>query len=154
MTTQQRSVVHNTFQIERRLAVAPSKVYSYWAVPELKAQWFKGPEGWEEGPYLLDLRVGGSERSSGSRDGGPVFRYEATFHEVVPDERIVSTYNMFMDDTLISVSTSTVELVPDGDGTRLTLTEQDAYLDGNENGADRTAGVTWHMDNLKALLDG
>jgi uncharacterized protein YndB with AHSA1/START domain len=153
MTTQQRSAVHNTFQVERGLAAPPSKVFTYWSVPELKAQWFKGPEGWDEGPYLLEFRVGGGERSSGSRDGGPVFRYEATVQEIVPDERIVSTYNMFMDDTLISVSTSTVELVPEGEGTRLTLTEQDVYLDGNENGADRGAGVAWQMDNLKALLE-
>lgn len=83
-----------------------------------------------------------------------MFRYEAEFQEIVPGERIVSTYNMFMDDTLISVSTSTVELAPDGEGTRLTLTEQDVYLDGNENGADRSAGVAWHMDNLQALLGG
>jgi uncharacterized protein YndB with AHSA1/START domain len=154
MTTGQRSVVHNTFQVERDLVAAPSKVFDHWAKPELKAQWFRGPEGWDEGPYLLEFRVGGSERSSGSRDGGPVFRYEATIQEIVPDERIVSTYNMYMDDTLISVSTSTVELLPEGEGTRLTLTEQDVYLDGNENGADRSAGVAWHMDNLKALLGG
>jgi uncharacterized protein YndB with AHSA1/START domain len=154
MTTQQRSTVHNTFQLERALAAPPSKVFTYWAQPQLKAQWFKGPEGWDEGPYLLEFRVGGSEQSSGSKNGGPTFRYEATFQEIVPDERIVSTYNMFMDDTLISVSTSTVELVGNGDGgTRLTLTEQDVYLDGNENGADREGGVAWQMDNLKALLD-
>ena len=48
----------------------------------------------------------------------------------MPDERIVYTYSMHLDQTLLSISVATVEFRAEGAGTRLVLTEQGAYLDG------------------------
>jgi len=50
----------------------------------------------------------------------------------------VYSYAMYADDTLISVSLATIEFAESGDGTKLTWTEQGAYLDGH-NGADASA---------------
>ena len=61
----------------------------------------------------------------------------------MPDQRIVTTYEMLMADTRISVSLATVELTPAG-GTRLVYTEQGAFLDGHDNPAEQnTAYSCW-----------
>ena len=48
----------------------------------------------------------------------------------MPNERIIYGYDMHLDDKRISVSLATVEFKPAGKGTRLTFTEQGAFLDG------------------------
>jgi uncharacterized protein YndB with AHSA1/START domain len=66
----------------------------------------------------------------------------------VPDQRIVYTYDMHMDDKRISVSLATIELEPAGKGTRLIFTEQGAFLDGYDIPADREHGTGGLLDNL------
>jgi uncharacterized protein YndB with AHSA1/START domain len=70
----------------------------------------------------------------------------------VPNERIVLTYDMHLDQTRISVSLLTLEFKPSGAGTRLMLTEQDAFLDGFDNVASREKGTRDLLDNLDAEL--
>ena len=45
-------------------------------------------------------------------------------------QRIVFTYDMWVDDRHLSTSLTTIALEPDGDGTRLTYTEQGVHFDG------------------------
>src|SRR2546429_5172061 len=123
----ERSVTHATFVIERSYPAAPGRVFAAWADPAAKKQWFGGPDT----PHELDFRVGGRERNAGGPPGGPVYSYEARYADIVPDERIVHTYEMFLDDTRISVSVATVEFHPEGTGTRLVYTEHGAFLDGH-----------------------
>ena len=61
---------------------------------------------------------------------------------------------MHLDDTRISVSLATLEFAPDGDGTRLTLTEQGAFLDGYDDDDQRKQGTEWLLDNLGKALEG
>jgi hypothetical protein len=48
---------------------------------------------------------------------------------------------MHADDRLISVSVASIEFAAEGDGTRLTLTEHGAFLDGQETPAQREHGT-------------
>jgi hypothetical protein len=59
---------------------------------------------------------------------------------------------MHLDDKRISVSLTTVELKPEGAGTRLILTEQDAFLDGYDNPAQREQGTRDLLDALAEEL--
>jgi uncharacterized protein YndB with AHSA1/START domain len=70
----------------------------------------------------------------------------------VPDERIVYAYEMALDDTRISVSLTTIELTPAGDGTRLVLTEQGAFLDSFDDPSLRETGMADLLDALGAHL--
>ena len=70
----------------------------------------------------------------------------------MPDERIVSTYEMHMDQTRISVSLATTEFKPDGEGTRLSDTEQGAFLDGHDQPNYREQGTKDLLDALGAEL--
>ena len=113
-----RSVTHATFVLERGYDASPARVFAAWADPAAKARWFAGPEEWGPDEFELDFRVGGREVSRGGPQGGPVHRYEARYQDIVADERIVYSYWMHMDETLISVSVATVELQAEGSGTR------------------------------------
>src|SRR5260370_10587681 len=147
-----RSVTHASFVIERHYQVPPSVVFAAWATPEAKRRWFVGPDEWEKSDHLLDFRVGGRERVSGGPPGGPVHHFNATYQDIVPNERIVSTYDMQLDQTRISVSLATVEFKPDGSGTRLIYTEQGAFLDAFDKPELREQGTRDLLDNLGKAL--
>jgi uncharacterized protein YndB with AHSA1/START domain len=147
-----RSVTHATFVVERSYAASPARVFNAWADPAAKRRWFGGPDEWERGEYALDFRVGGRERAGGGPKGGPVHRYDAIYWDIVPNERIVSTYEMHLDEQRISVSLATVELKPEGSGTRLVLTEHGAFLDGYDNPAQREQGTRELLDALGEAL--
>ncbi len=149
-----RSVVHDTFDIERRYRAAPSEVFAAWADPTAKAEWFAADDGgWHHTAFELDFRVGGSEHSSAlPPDGGEPHVYDARFLDVVDDHRIVYAYEMHLGETRISASLATVQIFADGDGTRLTYTEQGAFLDGHDTVADRHHGMGAVLDALGTAL--
>jgi uncharacterized protein YndB with AHSA1/START domain len=148
----ERSVEHGGFTIERAYDVPPARVFAAWADPAAKARWFKDQEGWLRAPHELDFRVGGRERASGGPAGGPVHEYRAIYWDIVQDERIVYTYEMLMNGTRVSVSLATIELRPDGRGTRLNLTEHGAFLDGLDSPARRAQGTGSLLDALAEAL--
>ncbi|MDQ3702622.1 MAG: SRPBCC domain-containing protein, partial [Chloroflexota bacterium] len=84
----------------------------------------------------------------GGPRGGPVHAYEAYYQDIVPGERIVLTYVMHLDGTRISVSLATIEFRSAGAGTRLTFTEQGAFLDGQDAPAQREQGTAELLDAL------
>jgi uncharacterized protein YndB with AHSA1/START domain len=151
-TTAERSVTHATFVLERVYPVAPQRVFRAFADPEAKKLWFGGPAEWN-GRGAMDFRVGGKEWDEGDVPGGPTTRFDATYYDIVPDERIVYCYEMHLDDARISVSVTTIELRTEGGGTRLVLTEQGAYLDGYDDAGAREHGTGELLDTLGRSLE-
>ena len=147
----ERSVAHATFVIERTYDAAPARVFNAWADPVAKARWF-GPGELTKGGHELDFRVGGREIYRGGPPGGAVYTFDACYQDIVPDERIVYTYDMHLDETRISVSLATVELKPAGAGTRLIFTEQGVFLDGHDTPAEREHGTRSLLEKLDAEL--
>ena len=141
-----RSVTHSTFVLDREYDAPPHRVFAAWSDPEAKAEWFGASD------FELDFRVGGREVNRGGPEGGPVFTYDARYQDIVDGERIVYTYDMLMDDTRISVSVTTVEFEPSGAGTRLTYTEQGAFLDGHDTPEQREEGTGTLFEKLAQAL--
>jgi uncharacterized protein YndB with AHSA1/START domain len=147
-----RSVEHVTFVVERTYGVAPARVFAAWADRGAKARWFGNREdGVAE--FELDFRVGGREFSRGTAPNGEAYTYEARYQDIVEDERIVYAYDMHIDGRRISVSLATVELGAEGDTTRLTYTEQGAFLDSLETAERRESGMGGLLDALGAELE-
>lgn len=148
----ERSVTHGTFTIERVYNAPQARVFAALSDPGEKKHWFHGPEEWGPDEYSMDFRVGGIEVSRVGPPGGPLIAFEARFEDIVPGERIVSTYVMSQDDKRISVSLATVQLQPEGSGTRLTFNESGAYLDGFDIPGMREQGTAEILDELGAYL--
>jgi uncharacterized protein YndB with AHSA1/START domain len=147
------SVVHATFRLERRYAAPVARVWRALTEPEAKAEWFAGPTAdWEPIERQMDVRVNGRERLKGRWKAGVVSTFEAVYHDVVPQQRLVYAYQMHLDDKKISVSLATVELIPAGNETRLTVTEQGAFLDGYDDAGARERGTGALLDALGAAL--
>ncbi len=146
----QRSTQHATFDIERVYDAPPERVFSAWADPAAKAQWFGPTESGNE--LALDFRVGGQEHFTDALPDGRVFGYDAQYQEIVPGQRIVYAYTVDFDQTRISASLVTVEIAPSGERTRLLYTEQAVYLDGGDTPADREHGTRLELDKLDVAL--
>ena len=145
----QRSITHATFTIERHYDATPARVFRAWADPAAKARWFGSHDNWKTSSYELDFRVGGRERLKISPvAGGVVHAFDGIYQDIVPDQRIIYSYDMHLDDRRISVSLATVELTADDSGTRLIFTEQAAFLDGQDNVAQRKEGTQSLLDGL------
>jgi uncharacterized protein YndB with AHSA1/START domain len=145
----EHSVLHSTFTLERNYPRNPGRVFAAWADPAAKARWFAGPDAEHE----LDFRVGGREIvHRPAREGHPDLRFETVYHDIVPDERIVYASALFSDDRAATISLTTVQFHAAGEGTRLLLTEQGAFLDGQEQPSWREQGTSAQLDALTSDL--
>jgi uncharacterized protein YndB with AHSA1/START domain len=143
-----RFVTHNTFVVERTYDVSPARVFAAWADPAAKTRWFQKPDE-------FDFRTGGRELNHGGPPGGPVYTFAAEYQEIVPDERIVYSYTLDLNETRISASITTVEFKPAGAGTQLIFTEQGVFLDGHDTPPQREQGTNDLLDKLgEVLMEG
>ena len=148
------TVAHDMFVIERIYPVPVTQVFGAWADPMLKARWFAGSADALGAGYDLDFRVGGREVNRAGPPGGPVYTYQSEFHDIVPEQRIIYTYEMYADETRISVSVATVQFRSRDATTQLVLTEQGVFLDGHDTAAQREEGTRILLDSLAAILNG
>jgi uncharacterized protein YndB with AHSA1/START domain len=149
------SIGHGSFTLERDYPVSRARVFAAWSNPEAKARWFIGPEGWSCLKREVDFREGGTEVLVGRFASGRETRYTARYHAIEPDVRLVFVYDMHLDKVHHSVSLASVELATLGGQTRLTFTEQVAFLDGTqaeEGTAARERGTALHLERLTQAL--
>jgi uncharacterized protein YndB with AHSA1/START domain len=146
----------DTFTIERTYDASPERVYHAWTDAAARAAWFVGPDGWKAKLRENDPRTGGRDVVIGIFSDGSEVTYDARHEDVVPNERMITSYHMYRDDVRISVSLSTVQFVPTGKGTRLVFTEHVVCMNGYEDpGAEgRAHGVGTHLDRLATYLAG
>jgi uncharacterized protein YndB with AHSA1/START domain len=149
----ERSAVHSTFTIERTYDRAPARVFAAWADPEIKSRWFGGGEDGAPAPIEMDFRVGGRESNRSEPGADFQFAFDGLYHDIVPDERIVFSYDLSLGGSLVSVSLATVELRATGSGTQLTYTEHGAFLDGLDDPALREQGTIGLLDELGRWLE-
>ena len=152
-----RSVTHASFTITRNWEADPARVFDAFAREENKRQWFARAPGGEVLEKNFDFREGGREILAGRHANGMVTRFDCIYRDIVaPGDgksgRIVYSYVMHLDGAKISVSHACIELVPDGAGTKLVLTEYGDYLDGYDDGGSREHGTNALMDRLGAFV--
>jgi len=148
-------ITNATFRIERVLNASPARVFGAYTSLEAKGAWFKAPSDVETLERTFDFRPGGQERWHARWPSGMTTDFQATYHDIVPNERIILVYDMYHNGDKLSVSLLTLELKAEGDKTRLIHTEQGSYLvGGREAVVSREHGTTWHIENLVALMDG
>ncbi|HEU0221266.1 MAG TPA: SRPBCC family protein [Paracoccaceae bacterium] len=148
----ERSTVHATITVERTYGAEPARVFRAWADPALRVQWDVPGEGWETVMHAQDFRVGGRERSIFGPKGAANIRSEGWYLDIVPERRIVSAGTMHEGDARISSTLCTVELLPEGEGARVLVTDQTAYFEGRDKPEWREGGWGTILDRLGAFL--
>ncbi|MEO6702469.1 MAG: SRPBCC family protein [Jatrophihabitantaceae bacterium] len=148
-----RTIVHDRFTIERSYPIAPSRIFKAFADPAAKVRWFGDPDIEAGAEHQIDFRVGGRESLRGQAPGGgPAFSYDALYHDIVDNQRIVYSYEIILDGKRLSVSVATLEFLAEGTATKLILTELGAYLDGLDTNAIREKGTHDVLDALGRYL--
>jgi len=150
-----RKTQHATIVIDRKFDAPVSRVFQAWSDIDAKSRWFVGPPGqWTLIKRTMDFRVGGRDHLSGKLPNGTSTIFDSVYHEIVPNERIVYSFDMHLDARHITVSLSTVEFARAGSGTRMTFTEQIVNLDDWEDadGRNRREGTSGQFDRLAEAL--
>jgi len=150
-----RSVTHGSFTLVRHWKHAPVRVFVAFAKEEAKRKWFAAGADILEKSF--DFREGGRETLSGRHANGMTSAFDCVYRDIVVPSggeagRIIYSYVMHLDGRKISVSQATIEIVPDGAGTKLVLTEHGDFLDGYDDASAREHGTNFLMDQLDKSL--
>ena len=151
-STIERSQTHATFVLERTYPVAVQAVWHALSDNAARDQWFGGAPQFDIGDKSHEFRIGGHGVEDGQWHGGPRSRFVSTYTDIVENQRIVFTYDMWVDDRHISTSLTTIALEPEPKGTRLTYTEQGVHFDGLDSPEGREEGTAGLLDALGAYL--
>ena len=148
----ERSEAHATFVIERTYPVAVEAVWHALSDNDARDQWFGGGPAFETREKSHDFRVGGHSVEEGRWHGGPQSLFRSTYTDILDRQRIVFTYDMWVDGRHLSTSLTTIALDDEGDGTHLTYTEQAVHFDGLDSVEGREEGTKGLLDQLGAYL--
>jgi uncharacterized protein YndB with AHSA1/START domain len=146
--TTQRSLAHAGFTLVRDYPVPVEDVWAAFAKEDQKKQWFGDGDAWSLREWRHEFRVGGHDIAEGQFHGGPRSRYEADYTDIVENNRIVTSYNMWIDGVHISTSVASFEFEAVDGGTRFTHTEHGIHLDGLDTGSRREEGTNGLLDAL------
>ena len=147
------TVKHDTIVVERNFKSSPERVFAAWADPNAHGLWKVPSDDWELADFENDFRVGGRERSCFGPKGDPRYCSDGSYLDIVPEARIVYVGTMHEGKMRISATLYTVELLADGTGTRLVLTDQSAFFDGRETPSERKSGWGKILDRLVAQMN-
>lgn len=150
--TTAHSQVHATFVIERTYPQPVEQVWFALSDNAARDGWFGAGEAFDVRDKSHDFRVGGRSTEEGQWHGGPQSLFESTYTDIVDHERIVFTYDMWVEGGHLSTSLTTIALERDGEGTRLTYTEQGVHFDGLDSVEGREQGTAGLLDQLGAYL--
>jgi uncharacterized protein YndB with AHSA1/START domain len=152
--TIERSQIHATFVVERSYPVPVSTVWHALSDNDERDQWFGGGAEFDAYEKSHDFRVNGHAVEEGQWHRGPRSRFVSTYTDIIDQQRMVFTYDMWVDDRHISTSLTTIVVEPEGDATRLTYTEQGVHFDGLDTVEGREEGTRGLLDNLGSFLAG
>ena len=152
-------VTHATFTIERSYKASPAKVFEALSPPALNSQWDSAHPQTQLLAVEIHDRQGGAPQL-GYRIGdtspfpGVSLTDDGIFQAIVPGSRIVTTSMMAIGGAPMSVSLTTFELIPNGQGTDLLCTNQVAFFENADGPVMREHGWRVLLDKLGEVIEG
>jgi uncharacterized protein YndB with AHSA1/START domain len=152
-----QSTIHNTFVIERSYPKLPERVFAAFADATKKRHWYAEGASHDVEQFEMEFRVGGAERlryrfKEGTPFKGLEIANEGSYHDIVPNRRIVMSYAMTFGAARISVTLVTLEFLPTPSGTDLICTHQGAFFEGSDGPQIREAGWRTQFEKLAGVL--
>jgi uncharacterized protein YndB with AHSA1/START domain len=146
MTSQE--LKHATLVFERICAAPIDRVFAAFANPVERANWGTPSETAAFIYDQVDFREGGVDVFRCGDKSSPQYRGVTTYHDIVPNERIISSEVVETQGRKLLISMSTTTFAPEGSGTKVIVTVQLTSLAGEDmlNGAK--FGHNASLDNL------
>lgn len=141
--------MHELLALNRTFAAPPKQVFAAFTNPKLLKQWW-APPGSRMRSAEINLQIGGSYRfgmwhpQKGEHYVGGVYR------EIVPYERLVFTWRWELPEMDIGASLVTIQLIPKGRYTELSLTQ--AKLPNKDAVFMHRQGWLGLLDSLEIFL--
>jgi uncharacterized protein YndB with AHSA1/START domain len=166
--------VTGSFTIPIDLPVSPAELWPLLAELPLRRTWVRMPGPSSTSTHDLDFRSGGSERLTNTFVSGDLreeLENRSVIYDIVPQRRIVSSYEAIVGGTLRWVALVTVDLAPggggfsggvvgtgDGGGTHLEWTEQYSFVqlstpDGVDDVKHLIGGTRLRLNGLVAAAE-
>lgn len=142
------STDHGTVVVERTLDAPVARVYAGFADPKVRASW-----GAPSDTAVLiydetDFRVGGRDVARCGAREDPRYRVETRYIDIVHERRVVWTETIHELDKRLAANITTLELVPEGQRTRLKATVQVTSFVGVGMIENTKAGHTGSLANM------
>jgi len=134
-----------TVTVERSIAASPEAVFDAWLEPDSARRWLFATEGGVMEKVEIDARVGG-RFAIWERRGADLAEHYGEYVEIDRPSRLAFDFWTSFGEERTRI---TIEIVPDGEGSRLTLTHEGVWADYEE----RTRhGWGMVLDNLAKVL--
>jgi uncharacterized protein YndB with AHSA1/START domain len=144
---------HGVFRLERDYPFKLEDLWRAFTDSEAKSAWFSAPpDHCASLEREIDIRPNGRESLTCHWNSGMTSEFRAIYHEVIRHRRLIFSYEMLLDDRKISVSLATIEMAAQGDGCKLTVTEQGAFFNGYHDNGSRERGTADLLDRMAASL--
>jgi len=140
----------NLLSLDRHFTAAPGFAFALWSHPSLVSAWW-GPEGHHLTTCEIDFRPGGNWRFDMTRDGES-HRIHGTYHQIVPQERLMFSYRFpeFGVQSIVSL-----RFTAEGQGTRMQFLQtgfpNEEHLTGHKGGWTSTLAI---LEDLLLRLNG
>jgi uncharacterized protein YndB with AHSA1/START domain len=149
---------HDTFAIERTYPRSAAIVFGVFSEPDKKRRWYADSEAHKTLSYSLDFRVGGQEELAaemlpGTPIAGARLRWSSRFVNIVPDERIVFSQVLDVNDNRISCALVTVALTPAPAGCHVAVTHQAVFFEGADGPEMRRMGWVALLDRAQQFVE-
>jgi uncharacterized protein YndB with AHSA1/START domain len=150
-------ITHDTFTIDNTYSSAPAQAFAAFAELEKKKRWYADSPMYEVLEYDLDFVVGGQEVLVGKMlpstpVAGAVLKWSSIYADVEPDNRIVFSQVVEMNERRISCALISVEFLPADTGCLVRLTHQAAFFEGSDGPDMRKIGWQALLEQLGSQL--
>ncbi len=136
-----------TVQVSRHIAAPPEQVYDAWLDPEQAGRWlFRTPDG-SLARCEIDARIGGRFRID-ERRGDEVAEHYGEYVALDRPRRLAFDFWTSFSDERTRIA---IDIAPEGDGARITLTHDGVWADWEER---TRQGWTMILEGLARTLNG
>ncbi|MAT06257.1 MAG: hypothetical protein CL424_14560 [Acidimicrobiaceae bacterium] len=145
-------LAHGTVVVDRHYPHPPTAVFAAYSDIEQRSAW-SAPSDAEELVFdSHDFRIGGADEFRCGLKGNLVFAGTTRYEQIVDGSLIVFTETVSMNGDLRAVSLVTWHVEADGDGSKLTITDQVTSFGGPDEIEGHRAGYTGILDQLDRFL--